>query len=576
MNRVATRLEARMQRPQRWDVPFDPEMTGRHVDRILGVPPFCNIDPTLFPDRCSLRDILLNDCKLLRCSQGDIVIREGDYGSSAFLILQGAVRVFLEALPGSLTGRGTSRQKSWWATVAQLWRSSPYRERRDYAQQLTGLATREGEDGPHVFLQDFPGVVQANRNLILEEGELFGEVAALSRTPRTATVVADQPTEILEIRWQGLRELMRRTPDLRDHVNRLYRQNSLESHLRETRWLSHLSPDLIKVIADATAFESYGEFEWSRGQRGRPGDDSPTAQIETEPLVESEGNYPDGMLLIRSGFARISQQYGSGHRTLSYLGKGESFGLAELAWNWQHDDSITLRASVRAVGHLDVLRIPTHLIEQHVLPTLTAADLVQICRPIQSESSAARQADQDVERLDVGMIEFLLDHRAINGAQTMLIDLERCTRCDDCVRACAATHDNNPRFIRSGPLHGSVMVAQACMHCRDPVCMIGCPTGAISRDGPTGSVIINDPTCVGCATCAQSCPYQNIIMAEVRDRRGRPIVADDTGLPIVKATKCDFCAEQPLGPACQRACPHDALVRIDMLNVTELAKWVNR
>jgi Fe-S-cluster-containing dehydrogenase component len=164
----------------------------------------------------------------------------------------------------------------------------------------------------------------------------------------------------------------------------------------------------------------------------------------------------------------------------------------------------------------------------------------------------------------------------MNGIQAMLIDLDRCTRCDDCVRACAATHDNNPRFIRNGQRHGPFMIAHACMHCADPVCMIGCPTGAIGRDTASGIVRINDLTCIGCSTCANSCPYSNIQMVEVRDSYGAIVIDEATQQPIHKATKCDLCADQVGGPACQRACPHDALVRMDLGNLGELSAWVNR
>ena len=44
--------------------------------------------------------------------------------------------------------------------------------------------------------------------------------------------------------------------------------------------------------------------------------------------------------------------------------------------------------------------------------------------------------------------------------------------------------------------------------------MIGCPTGAIHRESATGVVMINDDTCIGCGTCAASCPYENIRMVE--------------------------------------------------------------
>ena len=172
-----------------------------------------------------------------------------------------------------------------------------------------------------------------------------------------------------------------------------------------------------------------------------------------------------------------------------------------------------------------------------------------------------------------GLLEFLVEERFTNGKQAMMIDLDRCTRCDDCVQACASTHNNNPRFVRQGKIHDKWMIANACMHCSDPVCMIGCPTGAIGRDAESGNVTINDMTCIGCSTCANSCPYDNIKMVQINDRSGLPIVDANTGENIVKATKCDLCVDQRGGPACQRACPHDALVRIDLTNHKTVTEW---
>src|SRR5690606_28085009 len=87
--------------------------------------------------------------------------------------------------------------------------------------------------------------------------------------------------------------------------------------------------------------------------------------------------------------------------------------------------------------------------------------------------------DIPAKGLETGLLEFLVDQRLMNGHQAMVIDTLRCTRCDDCVRACARTHGGTPVFVREGPQYGSWMFANACMHCEDPVCMIGCPTGAI-------------------------------------------------------------------------------------------------
>ena len=137
-------------------------------------------------------------------------------------------------------------------------------------------------------------------------------------------------------------------------------------------------------------------------------------------------------------------------------------------------------------------------------------------------------------------------------------------------------HNNNPRFNRHGRRIQSLMVANACMHCLDPVCMLGCPTGAIHRVEGSGEVVVNDDTCIGCATCANNCPYDNIRMVEVRDAEGRFIFDEITGQPVVKSTKCDLCVDQIGGPACQRACPHDALARVDLSDTAALAKWMGR
>ncbi|HJQ80607.1 MAG TPA: cyclic nucleotide-binding domain-containing protein [Lacipirellulaceae bacterium] len=569
-------LEIAIPRPQRWDVPFG-EMCERDVDRLLAIEPFRSIDASAFPPSLPLRGILLGDARLVRYEVGDIVVREGDYGHSAFMVLAGSVRVVLERLNPELLGRAAPPRRSWVRAIAQLWHNSRVPEVR-----TAGQAFQPDEDGEcpaakpdlHIFLQDVPRLLAQTGTVQLGAGEMFGELAALARTPRTATVIADATCVLLEIRWQGLRDLMRRTPALRQHVERLYRENSLHVHLRETPLLKDLPSEALERVAAATVFESYGNFDWHvdfGSQRNR----DPALQVAAEPLIAAEGDPPNGLLLIRSGFARMSRRRGHGHQTVAYLGKGQVFGLDELVESQQTESAAPWRHSLRAVGYVDVLRIPTDVVLEFVLRARSSSAPVDQARrdpPLHGGARAPARGAQVDERL----LDFLSDHRFLNGTQTMLINLDRCTRCDDCVRACAATHDNNPRFIRQGPKHDNIMVANACMHCVDPVCMIGCPTGAIARDTDTGTVRINDRTCIGCSTCANSCPYQAIHMVEIRDSTGALLFDVATQQPILAATKCDFCAGQLTGPACQHACPHDALVRMDISNLTELSSWLAR
>ena len=537
-------------------------MTDADVERVLGRKPFIDIDESKFSKATPLRDIIRNDCRIVRFDDGDIIVRAGDYGSSLFFIMDGSVRVILDSLPADSLGRQEPRRKTFVQSVAQLWTNSRTTERRDVSRYASARMNVHGEgDRARVFLQDVPAILAAHESVQLRSGEIFGELAAMARVPRTATVISEGDCELLELRWQGFRDIRRHADALREHVDRLYRERSLIHHLQSTSIFSGLTSEQLEDVANQTSFEMYGDFDWHTAY-SRIAEKDPAQRLAHEPVIALEGDYPNGVIMIRTGFARQSQRYGNGERTISYLGRGRIFGFEELAHLEPNRTPIPLQFTLRAVGYVDVLRVPTAVIEQYVLT------------PSRSRPESVPGAAEP--RLDTSTLEFLVENRHINGSATMLIDLNRCTRCDDCVRACAATHDNNPRFIRHGPVHGHHMVANACMHCIDPVCMIGCPTGAIHRDPIGGQVVINDDTCIGCATCANACPYDNIQMVEIRDEDNAFILDEKTSLPILKATKCDLCSDQLGGPACQRACPHDALIRMEMDDTETLANWMIR
>ncbi len=587
-------------RPQRWDVPFGPDMTEADVNRLLKVEPFKSIDPNKFPESTPLSGILANDTRLVKFRPGDLVVREGDYGHSAFLILKGKVRVVLESLPPAMLGRQTRKRKGWWSALSQWWsnpRLPEVRSVKKYEEaRAVGTSQRGSGESTRIFLQDVPAVISKRKTVQLGEGSLFGELAALGRIPRTATIVAETESELLEIRWQGLRDIRRRDEALKRHIDALYRKNALQSFLRDSPIFAHLDEKQLKEVADETEFETHGGFEWYATYKTLA-QQSAADRLAQEPIIAQEGDYPNGLILVRSGFARISQREGNGHRTLNYAGAGAAYGFEELAHNWRSKDVVPLQKTLRAVGYVDILRVPTPMVEKYVLEMLKPDQLPAMIQIKAAEPAAdagkngkdGKAAERSValpvaskvkpvdprKQIDTGLLEFLVENRFINGTATMIIDLDRCTRCDDCVRACAAAHENNPKFIRHGPKHDHYMIANACMHCADPVCMIGCPTGAIGRESSTGNVIINDLTCIGCATCANSCPYNNIRMVEIRDESGG-LVLDKNNAPIVKATKCDLCVEQLVTPSCERACPHDALKRIDMRNTEKFAGWLSR
>jgi Fe-S-cluster-containing hydrogenase component 2 len=171
------------------------------------------------------------------------------------------------------------------------------------------------------------------------------------------------------------------------------------------------------------------------------------------------------------------------------------------------------------------------------------------------------------EPLSSRYLQMAMDTGLIHGENVLLIDLKTCTRCDDCVRGCADTHGGVPRFIREGSKFRSWSVPTACYQCTDPVCMIGCPTGAITRPLGTLEVTINTDTCIGCGNCVKRCPWGNII--EV------PFHSPTLNRDIDLATKCDLCLGRSAGPACVQMCPHGSAVRISFKDLATVTRTLS-
>ena len=101
-----------IQRPRRWDTPFSDDMGVIEVERILALDLFREMDRDRFPDSLPLTGIISNDMRVVSCQDGDIVMREGDYGNSAFLVMTGQVRVILQpGLPETMLGRAPSQKR---------------------------------------------------------------------------------------------------------------------------------------------------------------------------------------------------------------------------------------------------------------------------------------------------------------------------------------------------------------------------------------------------------------------------------------------------------------------------------
>ena len=258
---------------------------------------------------------------------------------------------------------------------------------------------------------------------------------------------------------------------------------------------------------------------------------------------------------MRSGFIKLSQRLGEGNVVVNYLSKGGIFGDAELliegVQGWIYTASSKEYCELVKISRKDFRRL---LNEYPAMEAILWDSVVQRLK----ESGYSRKVIRQSEFIDTALNKGLVE-----GNSILMIDLSVCTRCDDCVRGCAETHGGIPRFVREGDKVGNFLITRACYHCEDPVCLVGCPTGAIRRTDVGDVVAIDDKLCIGCSTCSNNCPYDAITMYETGERWPADTIPESNrGKDQILATKCDLCYQDSLGPACVRSCPHGCAVRV--------------
>lgn len=370
----------------------------------------------------------------------------------------------------------------------------------------------------------------------LDAGEIFGEIGALSRYPVTADVVSVGTTRLVAIGTPALRLLMKQRDlaDFKAFVDNRYRTRAMASHLRGLPLLEGLDDAAIARLCERAELLSFD-----------PG----------EHIVD-QGSRDEALYLLRGGHVRVSHQVAPGAEDLavSCLSRGECIGeqavIAGEPWP----------VSLQAIEHVEMVRV-----------TRGEVDAVAASHPVVTarlrEAAAARQrwlGEAVAAPGALAHLQMAMDRGLVNGQSILLIDMNTCTGCDDCVRACADTHQGVPRFVRQGSVHSHWTIVDACYQCSEPVCMVGCPTGAITRPHGGIAVAINDDTCIGCSNCANRCPWHQIFQAP----QGSLPAATAHGI----AVKCDLCIGRAEGPACVQMCPHGSAVRVSFQQQDDVAR----
>ena len=375
----------------------------------------------------------------------------------------------------------------------------------------------------------------------MQTGNFFGELGLISGRRRAATVIASKNCVLIETPRRSMLKLLASVEAVRRTLDEVSLKRAVRSFIA-----SSIPEDELDYLVHSAVIKQY----------------------DAGSILFNEGDQADGLYLIRRGSVTVSRTLGGKEIVLSYVAAGNYVG--EMALLSGAPRSATVKAAVAS----EAIVLESKRIQEILARN---ADLRGQLNALYLDRVRDNQAmEQNPE--SGNLISFLMQQGVGEASDVLLIDEALCVRCNNCEKACSDTHGGTSRLNReAGPTYAQIHVPTSCRHCEHPHCMKDCPPNAIHRSG-NGEVFISD-TCIGCGNCEQNCPYGVIQMAPVNPKRSKPSLslwmllgigtepgtekqAKDKNIPK-KAVKCDMCKELSSGPACVRACPTGAAMRIE-------------
>jgi CRP-like cAMP-binding protein/Pyruvate/2-oxoacid:ferredoxin oxidoreductase delta subunit len=386
------------------------------------------------------------------------------------------------------------------------------------------------------------------RQITLRAGEFFGEMSLLSGRRRSGTARAGAGCVLVEAPRREILKLINSDEAVKRVIDEYFVVRALQSSFAPQAGAAELR-DVV------------------RGAR--------LHRFRAEQTLFVDGDPADCLHLIRSGSVSVARNIGGREVVISYVAAGNYVGEMGLLGDTRR--SATVRATVPTETiSIDAQAFNLLLSRNPVLREQVQATMRQRLAENQRMQDQPQAGD---------LISFLMSQGLGEATDVLLIDAGLCVGCDNCEKACAETHGGTSRLNReAGPTFAQIHVPTSCRHCEDPHCMKDCPPDAIRR-APNGEVFIRD-NCIGCGNCENNCPYGVIQMAAEAPAKpglmswllfGRgPGPGQQAASGTAKqdspkkAVKCDMCKDLSGGPACVRACPTGAAIRISPEKFVEL------
>jgi len=406
----------------------------------------------------------------------------------------------------------------------------------------------ERNDFTDTFWSVVSGVVEVEVNaqvkIPLGEGEFFGEMGLISGRRRVATVrAAARDTILLETPRKQMLKLIASVESVKRALDEAFALRILQTSI-----FPKVERSFLVAITKRLKTQSFKKGE----------------------VLFAEGDVGDKLYVIRKGSVKISRRDRKGaDRTQTYIPAGSYVGEMALLSDADLPRSATVTAAVAC---------ETIVIEKGDFRALLSdfpEERARVERLVQERRIENATIDQ--REGSSALLDFMFSEGLSDAENVLLIDSDRCIACDNCEAACAATHGGHSRLDRKGGKSlATIQIPISCRHCENPLCMTDCPPDALSRM-PNGEVIIRD-SCIGCGNCVGNCPYGVISLVHEKVSSGRSLFSwfgwgqEPQEEGPAKAAKCDQCHDLKGGPACVRACPTGAAMRVNSARLIEIAR----
>src|SRR5246127_1705710 len=316
-----------------------------------------------------------------RCFQkGQVICREGDFGSTAFYITEGKAKVSISTPIAHVKTAGGAA---------------------GFFKRLTSSLVAREQDIRDEEARDRTIPIDASVDLSygnpvaeLGPGALFGEMTCLNFYPRSATVRAETDVVAFEM-LRNVIDIMLKNKTFRAQIDQNYRRQALEDHLRGVPMFAELSPEFINHLKESVELIRYA-----------PGQ-----------VVARQGDAADSFYLVRIGFVKITEEYPSGELVLAYLSRGDYFGeIGPLGGGFR-------TATCTALDHVELVKIPGDDFRDMVerFPSVRSG-----LEAVAAERRAANQ--QRMQMVYSVPIDQFLSQGLMEAQSLLILDLQNCTR----------------------------------------------------------------------------------------------------------------------------------------------------